>query len=127
MRLGESSERCINSMIPVRNYTDLVFDWHSISYRFDGKAISATSKTPKFSRVAEKAGVFEITDVAHQQASCQSEVTNMRFTIRDLPSARVSHGNIVYEDLREGQLAQRPPIRRLFFSYLLMINYLQPF
>jgi nucleoporin POM152 len=74
----------------------------SLSYRFNGKSISATSKIPKFSRVAEKAGVFEIIAVAHQQTSCQSTVGDMKLTIRDLPSARVSHGNSVYEDLREG-------------------------
>lgn len=73
-----------------------------ISYRFNGKPFSATSKIPKFSRVAEKAGIFEITGVVHQQSSCQPTVSNMKMTIRDLPSARVSHGNNVYEDLREG-------------------------
>ena len=99
MRLGESSEpsHCCD--------TDWSYSDRSltpVSYQFDGRAISATSKTSKFSRVAEKAGIFEITGVAHQQASCQSKVSDMRFTVRDLPSARVSHGNIVYEDLREG-------------------------
>ncbi len=73
------------------------------SYRFNGRTISATSKVPKFSRVAEKPGVFEIISIAHQQASCQSEVSDIRMNIRQLPSARVSHGKNIVDDLREGR------------------------
>jgi len=77
-----------------------------IHYRFNGKNISATSKIPKFSRVAEKPGIFEIISIAHQQASCQSEVSDIRINIRQLPSARVSHGKNVVEDVREGDQAE---------------------
>ncbi|KAF8336634.1 uncharacterized protein EI90DRAFT_3046569 [Cantharellus anzutake] len=77
-----------------------------IDYRFDGKLISATSKIPKFSRVAEKPGMFEIVSIAHQQASCQSSVSDLHMNIRPLPSARVSQGKNVIEDLREGEQAE---------------------
>ena len=73
------------------------------SYRFDGKSISATSKTPKFSRIAEKAGVFEVVGIAHQQAPCQTAVSDIRMRIHELPSARVSHGKNIIEDIREGE------------------------
>ena len=95
----ENSVSRKNKINPLTYLTELIH-----SYRFNGKNISATSKIPKFSRVAEKPGIFEIISIAHQQASCQSEVSDIRINIRQLPSARVSHGKNVIEDVREGSM-----------------------
>ncbi|KZO96434.1 hypothetical protein CALVIDRAFT_473922, partial [Calocera viscosa TUFC12733] len=77
-----------------------------VTYDFNGRESRPTSKTAKFSRVAEKAGVFTVKSISHQNNLCVTEVDNVKAAIHDLPSAVVSAGRTAVESIREGDQAQ---------------------
>jgi len=77
-----------------------------VQYRFNGKVTSATSKSSKFSRAGEVPGMFEILSVAHQQNMCETTVSDMKMKVHAIPSARVSHGEAIIENIREGEQAE---------------------
>ncbi|KAF8314013.1 hypothetical protein DL93DRAFT_2228159 [Clavulina sp. PMI_390] len=77
-----------------------------IEYRINSTKYDETVRKPKYSRALDKVGIMEVTGVSHQQASCKSEVSDVRLDIHPIPSARVSHGDNVIEDLREGDQAE---------------------
>ncbi|KAF8527547.1 hypothetical protein BU17DRAFT_73948 [Hysterangium stoloniferum] len=77
-----------------------------VQYRFDGKLTSALAPTSPFRRVADRAGVFSIISVAHEQDMCQNTVTDLSFRIHNIPSAKVSHGKKIVQDIREGDQAE---------------------
>ncbi|SPO28393.1 probable Nuclear pore membrane protein [Ustilago trichophora] len=83
----------------------------TVSYEFNGKSAQAAVTTADFSRVAEKPGVLTIKSVAHQQNQCRRDIDprvsqDMVKTIHDLPTVRISGGNHLVEDLREGNQAE---------------------
>jgi len=77
-----------------------------INYRFNGKLTSATSKQSQFSRVAGAPGEFSIVSLAHQQNFCQTAVNDVNMNIHPLPSAQVSNGRKIIENIREGDQAE---------------------
>jgi hypothetical protein len=58
---------------------------------------------PYFNRLADYAGTFTIHSLAHQSNKCYTSVDNIKYTIRALPSARVSEGT---RRIREGEFIQ---------------------
>ncbi|KAG8930377.1 hypothetical protein FRC02_004294 [Tulasnella sp. 418] len=78
----------------------------TIRYTFNNRITDAKSKSPKFSRVAEEPGVFKILSIAHQQNQCQTVVRDVEMTVKPIPSARVSNGKRVIQDIREGDQAE---------------------
>ncbi|KIJ53452.1 hypothetical protein M422DRAFT_241697 [Sphaerobolus stellatus SS14] len=77
-----------------------------VQYRFDGKLTSAQAPTSPFRRVADRPGVFSIESIAHEQDRCQNTVADLSFKIHNIPSAKVSHGKRVIQDIREGDQAE---------------------
>ncbi|KAG8745025.1 hypothetical protein FRC10_008999 [Ceratobasidium sp. 414] len=75
-----------------------------IGYTFNGKHTLAKSSTSRFSRVAAQPGLFTVESIAHQQNYCKTTVRDVEMRIHELPTARVSDGNRVIEDIREGML-----------------------
>ncbi|GAM83184.1 hypothetical protein ANO11243_011700 [Dothideomycetidae sp. 11243] len=73
----------------------------TIYYTFGGKTRKATSSSTTFQRLAETAGVFEITAVSDAGSGCKAEV-NLSATIHGRPSARVSEGRETEQDIHEG-------------------------
>jgi len=82
-------------------------------YLFNGKITSAISKTPKFSRVPVEPGLFKIVSVAHQSNMCQTNVEGIQVKVRPIPIAKVSHGKLRAEDLREGEQVNLFPLQSL--------------
>lgn len=85
---------------------------HSLtcSYRINGKSYTQEAKVSPFALVQQQPGEFTITSVAHQQKMCKAAVTDLRFTVHPLPSARVGHGDRIYEDIHEGALDRFVPL-----------------
>ncbi|KAG8692021.1 hypothetical protein FRC09_011484 [Ceratobasidium sp. 395] len=77
-----------------------------IGYTFNGKHTLAKSSTSRFSRVAAQPGLFTVESIAHQQNYCKTAVRDVEMQIHELPTARVSDGNRVIEDIREGDQAE---------------------
>lgn len=70
----------------------------SVSYEWEGKVRSVPVRNTLFSRVAEKAGTFKVTGVAHQQTQCQTPA-DIEKIIHSIPRVRVDNK---VEDIREG-------------------------
>ena len=73
-------------------------------YQFDGKLTSAHVQISPFRRVADRAGQFSVVSIAHEQDMCQTTVPDLNFRIHNIPSAKVSHGKKVVQDIREGTI-----------------------
>lgn len=78
-------------------------------YRFDGRLTSAHAIASPFRRVADKAGIFSIVSIAHKQDRCQNTIADLNFRIHSIPSAKVSHGKRVVENIREGMITCYSP------------------
>ncbi|EJD54259.1 hypothetical protein AURDEDRAFT_94875 [Auricularia subglabra TFB-10046 SS5] len=79
--------------------------WH-ITYNFLGTTRTATEKQPLFKRLAGDPGIFKVLSIGHQTNMCQTPVNDLELRIHDIPSAKVSKGNKVIEDIREGDQAE---------------------
>ncbi|KAF8600877.1 hypothetical protein BDV93DRAFT_496344 [Ceratobasidium sp. AG-I] len=77
-----------------------------IGYTFNGKHTVAKSSTSRFSRVAAQPGLFAVESIAHQQNYCKTAVRDVEMKIHQLPTARVSDGYRVIENIREGDQAE---------------------
>lgn len=77
-----------------------------VKYKFKERTTTATVKTSQFRRVAGSPGVFSVVSIAHQRNMCQTPVNDLQMRIHDIPSAQVSHGKKVIEDIREGEQAE---------------------
>ncbi|KAG9019121.1 hypothetical protein FRB90_006189 [Tulasnella sp. 427] len=77
----------------------------TVHYSFNGKVREATSSFSKFSRVAVHEGTFKVLTIAHQRNMCQTQLENLEMTVHPIPSAKVSHGNAVEDNIREGDQA----------------------
>ncbi|KZT54109.1 hypothetical protein CALCODRAFT_500232 [Calocera cornea HHB12733] len=77
-----------------------------VTYDFNGRESRPTSKSAKFSRVAEKAGTFTVKSISHQNNLCITQVDSVKAVIHDLPSAIISPGRASVESIREGDQAE---------------------
>ena len=75
-----------------------------IEYDFNGKRNVAKSSNPIFSRIAEKNGNLTIVSVADRASTCKTFIPpgKMEKFIHELPSVKISGGNHVIENIREG-------------------------
>ncbi|KAJ4485797.1 hypothetical protein J3R30DRAFT_3442070 [Lentinula aciculospora] len=78
----------------------------SIGYRINGKTYTQEAKVSPFSLLQQQPGEFIVTSVAHQQKMCKASITDLRFSVRSLPSAQVGHGKRIYQDIHEGDQAE---------------------
>lgn len=74
----------------------------TIGYRINGKAHTQEARTSPFSLVQQHPGEFTITSISHQQTRCRAAVTDLRFHVHPIPSAKVGHGKRIFEDIHEG-------------------------
>ncbi|KAI9373226.1 hypothetical protein BJX61DRAFT_395811 [Aspergillus egyptiacus] len=77
-----------------------------IFYTFDGVARKASSNSNHFRRIAERPGVFSITavsDGASGRCKAHKDITK---TIHQMPSVRISSGQISIVDIHEGGEAE---------------------
>ncbi|CEL06692.1 Putative Complex: S. cerevisae Pom152 is part of the nuclear pore complex [Aspergillus calidoustus] len=77
-----------------------------VFYTFDGVARKAGSATNHFRRIAERPGVFTITavsDGASGKCKAHKDITK---TIHQMPSVRISNGQISIVDIHEGGEAE---------------------
>ncbi|CAJ0901791.1 5508_t:CDS:10 [Entrophospora sp. SA101] len=93
----------------------------NITYIYDNQTRHAISKTSRFIFGADKPGNMTISEVCHQNNECCSYPTDLIEMINDLPTAIVSEGKEVIEDIREGDKSEiivdligTPPFR---FTY----------
>ncbi|KAF9887125.1 hypothetical protein FE257_010500 [Aspergillus nanangensis] len=73
-----------------------------VFYTFDGASRKATSRTTDFRRIAERAGVFTITAVGDGASGKCKAHKNITKTIHEMPSVRISRGQISIVDIHEG-------------------------
>ena len=80
-----------------------IFEYHLVnpSYMFNDETLTGTANLPYFNRVADYAGTFAIHSLSHQSNKCYTVVDNIKYTIRNIPSARVSEGT---RRIREGKV-----------------------
>ena len=78
----------------------------SFSYKFDNKLRMTTQKVAKYTTVADAAGIFQVVSIAHQQAQCQTTVSDVCLTVHEIPSAKVHHGDRFEENIKEGEQAE---------------------
>jgi len=93
-------EYCVGEML--RFQLEGTPPWQ-IDYSFNDEPHTATAKVPYFNRVADSAGTFAIHSLAHQSNKCRADVLDIKHTIRNIPSARVSEGT---RRIREGEQAE---------------------
>lgn len=72
-------------------------------YSFNKRRHSVSLDEPYFQRLADEAGEFSIISLAHQSKLCKTAVSDIQYSIRELPSARVSQGRRVVESISEGE------------------------
>lgn len=82
-------------------------------YKVNGKSHSQEAKHSPFSLVQQQPGEFAVSSIAHQHKLCRTAVTDLRYTVHPLPSARVGHGKRVIQDIHEGN----------FSSHLKVVNF----
>lgn len=74
----------------------------SIGYTINGKARTQEAKISPFSIVQQQAGDFTINSIAHQQKQCKTAITDLRYSVHSLPSAKVGEGKMVSSNIHEG-------------------------
>ncbi|KAG8857714.1 hypothetical protein FRB91_010951 [Serendipita sp. 411] len=97
------SDVCVGDLLQFQ--LEGVQPW-TITYRFNDKVQKTIQKTPKYTTVANAPGEFSVVSIAHQQAQCQTTISDVRLTVHDIPSARVHHGTRFEESIREGEQAE---------------------
>ncbi|TFK30930.1 nucleoporin Pom152 [Coprinopsis marcescibilis] len=105
------------SIVPFENRQDLcvgelsqfqlegIPPW-TVGYRVNTKSYTKEIKTSPFSIIQQQAGEFAISSIAHQQKMCKAAVTDLRFNIHPLPSAKVGQGQKIFQDIHEGDQAE---------------------
>ncbi|PYH41141.1 putative nuclear envelope pore membrane protein [Aspergillus saccharolyticus JOP 1030-1] len=78
----------------------------NVFYTFDGASRKATSKTTNFRRIAEKPGVFSITAVSDGASGKCKAHKSITKTIHEMPSVRISKGQVSVVDIHEGSEAE---------------------
>lgn len=72
-----------------------------IFYEFEGVQRKAKTPNTNFRRIAEKPGEFMITAISDKASECKAKV-DLRKTIHEMPSVRISKGRQVSVDIHEG-------------------------
>ena len=75
-------------------------------YRINGKSYTQEAKISPFAIAQQQPGEFSVASIAHQNKMCKSAVSDLRYTIHPLPSARVGQGNRFEQDIHEGDQAE---------------------
>ncbi|CCL98085.1 uncharacterized protein FIBRA_00079 [Fibroporia radiculosa] len=78
----------------------------TIGYRINGRSYTQEAKISPFTIVQQQPGEFVVTSIAHQQKMCKTAVTDLRYNVHTLPSARVGHGKRIIQDIHEGDQAE---------------------
>ncbi|EAU92824.2 nucleoporin Pom152 [Coprinopsis cinerea okayama7 len=78
----------------------------TIGYRVNSRSYTKEVKTSPFSIAQQQPGEFTITSIAHQQQMCKAVVTDLRFNVHPLPSAKVGQGKKIFQDIHEGDQAE---------------------
>lgn len=78
----------------------------TINYRFNDKIRQTIQRQPKYTTVANVPGDFSVVSIAHQQAQCQTTISEVKLKVHEIPSAQVSHGTRFEENIREGEQAE---------------------
>ncbi|GAA5892621.1 hypothetical protein JCM5296_006177 [Sporobolomyces johnsonii] len=74
----------------------------TVKYEFEGKKHTVPLSGSKFQRLAAEPGTFKIISVGHGEDQCRSSQVNLVKHIHPIPSAKVSTGDAVVVDIREG-------------------------
>ena len=77
-----------------------------VFYTFDGTQRKASSRTTNFRRIAEKPGEFTITGVSDGASGKCKAHKNITKTIHQMPSVRISKGQVSVVDIHEGGEAE---------------------
>ncbi|PCH34046.1 hypothetical protein WOLCODRAFT_130155 [Wolfiporia cocos MD-104 SS10] len=78
----------------------------TIGYRVNGKSYTQEAKVSPFSVIQQQPGEFTVTSIAHQQKTCKTTVTDLRYAVHDFPAAQVGHGKRIVQDIHEGDQAE---------------------
>lgn len=77
-----------------------------VFYTFDGTQRKASSRTTNFRRIAERPGEFTITAVSDGASGKCKAHKNITKTIHQMPSVRISKGQVSIVDIHEGGEAE---------------------
>ncbi|KAI9743280.1 MAG: hypothetical protein M1818_003126 [Claussenomyces sp. TS43310] len=100
--LESQTDYCVGDRI---SYTLSGVPPFDIFYTFEGVHTKAKTPNMSFRRIAEKPGEFIITAVSDKASDCKAS-TNIRKTIHELPSVKLSKGRQVSVDIHEGGEAE---------------------
>ncbi|PYI26557.1 nuclear envelope pore membrane protein [Aspergillus indologenus CBS 114.80] len=101
--LESKSDYCVGERLSFSLSGHAPFD---VFYTFDGASRKATSKTTNFRRIAEKPGVFSITAVSDGASGKCKAHKSITKTIHEMPSVRISKGQVSVVDIHEGGEAE---------------------
>ncbi|KAI5817083.1 hypothetical protein BZA77DRAFT_387080 [Pyronema omphalodes] len=77
----------------------------AVEYKWNGETMMATNQPSNFVRVAERPGEFIITGLQDSASDCKVAV-DIRRTIHEVPSVRISEGTSVVKGIPEGDQAE---------------------
>lgn len=100
--LESRTDYCVGDRIAYTLSGTPPFDIH---YTFEGSSKKAKSPNTNFRRIAEKPGDFVITAVADKASDCRARV-DIKKTIHEMPSVRLSKGKQTSVDIHEGGEAE---------------------
>ncbi|RAH53856.1 nuclear envelope pore membrane protein [Aspergillus piperis CBS 112811] len=101
--LESKTDYCVGERLSFSLSGHAPFD---VFYTFDGASKKATSKTTNFRRIAERPGVFTITAVGDGASGKCKAHKNITKTIHEMPSVRISKGQVSVVDIHEGGEAE---------------------
>ncbi|RAL06314.1 putative nuclear envelope pore membrane protein [Aspergillus ibericus CBS 121593] len=101
--LESKTDYCVGERLSFSLSGHAPFD---VFYTFDGASKRATSRTTNFRRIAERPGVFTITAVGDGASGKCKAHKNITKTIHEMPSVRISKGQVSVVDIHEGGEAE---------------------
>ncbi|PWY65043.1 hypothetical protein BO70DRAFT_189894 [Aspergillus heteromorphus CBS 117.55] len=101
--LGSKTDYCVGERLSFLLSGHAPFD---VFYTFDGASRKATSRTTNFRRIAERPGVFTISGVSDGASGKCKAHKNITKTIHEMPSVRISKGQVSVVDIHEGGEAE---------------------
>ncbi|KZV76955.1 hypothetical protein PENSPDRAFT_597464 [Peniophora sp. CONT] len=78
----------------------------TVGYKINSKQHTQSVSASPFALQLSNPGDFAVTSIAHQHARCRAAVTDLAYTVHDLPSARVGQGRRIFQDIHEGDQAE---------------------
>jgi nucleoporin POM152 len=101
--LESQSDYCVGERISFSLSGHAPFE---VFYTFDGTQRRAVSQTTNFRRIAEKPGEFTITAVSDGASGRCKAHKNMTKVIHEMPSVKISKGQVSVVDIHEGGEAE---------------------